>query len=125
MGSVAAKLAENIGEMRESVGEIRGIEIRIRRIATNATIRAIHLGAARDALNVIAEVMQRLALDSNTNTEDVAGALDAMSDAANRVSGGRGHAAPGADSETDEVRSEEHTSELQSPCNLVCRLLLE
>src|SRR2546426_6315280 len=25
----------------------------------------------------------------------------------------------------DEDRSEEHTSELQSPCNLVCRLLLE
>src|SRR2546426_6865237 len=25
----------------------------------------------------------------------------------------------------DGVRSEEHTSELQSPCNLVCRLLLE
>src|SRR5256885_10878188 len=29
-------------------------------------------------------------------------------------------AAPGLDH-----RSEEHTSELQSPCNLVCRLLLE
>src|SRR2546426_2061429 len=29
----------------------------------------------------------------------------------------------GADAATD--RSEEHTSELQSPCNLVCRLLLE
>src|SRR2546426_9070813 len=26
---------------------------------------------------------------------------------------------------SDEERSEEHTSELQSPCNLVCRLLLE
>src|SRR5688500_20068453 len=26
---------------------------------------------------------------------------------------------------TAPVRSEEHTSELQSPCNLVCRLLLE
>src|SRR5256885_10154433 len=26
---------------------------------------------------------------------------------------------------TPESRSEEHTSELQSPCNLVCRLLLE
>src|SRR5256885_10873932 len=25
----------------------------------------------------------------------------------------------------DQRRSEEHTSELQSPCNLVCRLLLE
>src|ERR1039457_3098752 len=27
--------------------------------------------------------------------------------------------------EDDADRSEEHTSELQSPCNLVCRLLLE
>src|SRR2546426_6897459 len=27
--------------------------------------------------------------------------------------------------EPSQVRSEEHTSELQSPCNLVCRLLLE
>src|SRR5688500_19377070 len=26
---------------------------------------------------------------------------------------------------SDDQRSEEHTSELQSPCNLVCRLLLE
>src|SRR5256885_9887614 len=26
---------------------------------------------------------------------------------------------------TGKYRSEEHTSELQSPCNLVCRLLLE
>src|SRR3989454_2602417 len=26
---------------------------------------------------------------------------------------------------TASLRSEEHTSELQSPCNLVCRLLLE
>src|SRR3989454_9395399 len=27
--------------------------------------------------------------------------------------------------EVTDIRSEEHTSELQSPCNLVCRLLLE
>src|SRR5688500_19005328 len=32
---------------------------------------------------------------------------------------GRGH------TNGDTIRSEEHTSELQSPCNLVCRLLLE
>src|SRR5256885_11773713 len=31
----------------------------------------------------------------------------------------------GADSALADARSEEHTSELQSPCNLVCRLLLE
>src|SRR5256885_2654649 len=30
-----------------------------------------------------------------------------------------------APSSPPETRSEEHTSELQSPCNLVCRLLLE
>src|SRR5688500_20012085 len=29
------------------------------------------------------------------------------------------------DRQTQHARSEEHTSELQSPCNLVCRLLLE
>src|SRR5256885_3601427 len=29
------------------------------------------------------------------------------------------------DSVSKQERSEEHTSELQSPCNLVCRLLLE
>src|SRR2546426_3653247 len=30
-----------------------------------------------------------------------------------------------ADLPPRQLRSEEHTSELQSPCNLVCRLLLE
>src|SRR2546426_2491795 len=29
------------------------------------------------------------------------------------------------DPSNNQTRSEEHTSELQSPCNLVCRLLLE
>src|SRR5256885_8524483 len=29
------------------------------------------------------------------------------------------------DPDHSDLRSEEHTSELQSPCNLVCRLLLE
>src|SRR5205807_6713880 len=34
-------------------------------------------------------------------------------------------ALPGQHPAEAAVRSEEHTSELQSPCNLVCRLLLE
>src|SRR5256885_16461892 len=38
----------------------------------------------------------------------------------------RHHGGPkGRLGEPDGDRSEEHTSELQSPCNLVCRLLLE
>src|SRR5256885_11892058 len=32
---------------------------------------------------------------------------------------------PGPGALRERLRSEEHTSELQSPCNLVCRLLLE
>src|SRR5256885_4549186 len=35
------------------------------------------------------------------------------------------HGRPGAARGRGPGRSEEHTSELQSPCNLVCRLLLE
>src|SRR5256885_5693539 len=34
-------------------------------------------------------------------------------------------AAPADPAEAQALRSEEHTSELQSPCNIVCRLLLE
>src|SRR2546426_1998957 len=36
-----------------------------------------------------------------------------------------GASEPDVAGELDALRSEEHTSELQSPCNLVCRLLLE
>src|SRR5256885_12658890 len=44
-----------------------------------------------------------------------------------RAGGGRVRAAVSkrADVSVRDARSEEHTSELQSPCNLVCRLLLE
>src|SRR3989454_4754562 len=48
-----------------------------------------------------------------------------------RVGGAVGRNAPGVEQRQHvgermlAARSEEHTSELQSPCNLVCRLLLE
>src|SRR5256885_11008798 len=35
------------------------------------------------------------------------------------------HSRAAHQADVDAERSEEHTSELQSPCNLVCRLLLE
>src|SRR5205807_4747128 len=44
-------------------------------------------------------------------------------DGGQAVGGVRGER--GAVQGADRLRSEEHTSELQSPCNLVCRLLLE
>src|SRR5688500_19117010 len=50
------------------------------------------------------------------------GAVRGMSGGDSRDDGG---AARHASNGTSSGRSEEHTSELQSPCNLVCRLLLE
>jgi hypothetical protein len=85
MDSTTASLADTIARMRESVDEIRGTEIRIQRISTNATIGATHIGAPGVALNKIAEAMQRMALESNANTEGVAATLDGMSLAAGRV----------------------------------------
>src|SRR2546426_6517214 len=54
--------------------------------------------------------------------------ISALLDRHGQPGAGRGARADlsGFDREGDAVhRSEEHTSELQSPCNLVCRLLLE
>src|SRR5256885_8379047 len=42
-----------------------------------------------------------------------------------RISGNGNTASRSCSSRGSSRRSEEHTSELQSPCNLVCRLLLE
>ena len=106
MESTAGVLEETVGAMGRSVAEIRGVEIRIRRIATNATIQAAHLGPAGDALSVIAGVMQNLALESNTNTEDVGQALDAMGEAARRVSGDPGRAASAGASANDDITRE-------------------
>jgi len=55
MQSTAQKLEEIIAGMQNSVAEIRGIEIRIQRIATNATIQATHIGAAGDASTSLPE----------------------------------------------------------------------
>src|SRR5256885_7205983 len=55
--------------------------------------------------------------------------VDALEDVGER--GAQLHAAPAPVADVQDAgrllaeRSEEHTSELQSPCNLVCRLLLE
>src|SRR5688500_19236987 len=41
------------------------------------------------------------------------------------ILGSKARKTGGKKSKSKSTRSEEHTSELQSPCNLVCRLLLE
>jgi hypothetical protein len=85
MERTVAYLDETIDGMLDSVSEIRGIEIRIQRIALNAVIRAVHLGRAGDGLTVIAEIMGRLAMDSNRSTEAAWVAVGAMRDSAQLV----------------------------------------
>jgi len=116
--TMGARLGETVRRMQESIAETRGTEISIERIAINATVRATQIGAAGSALNVVAEVMRGLALDSNRNTEDVAGALDSMLDAVNRLDGGVGAEQDGQEGRIfDETRSailELHSSSDQS-----------
>jgi methyl-accepting chemotaxis protein len=84
--STVSELTAAVATMHEAVQEIRAIEIQIQRIALNANIRSAHIGAPGDALNVIADRMHHVALDSNRNTEEVAGLLDSMREATRVVS---------------------------------------
>ena len=87
MASRVPDLEETRRGMLDSVAEIRSIEIRIQRIAINAVIRALHLRDAGSGLNVIAEMMGSLALDSNRNTEEAAAAIGLMERALQHFSG--------------------------------------
>src|SRR2546426_6286158 len=68
-----------------------------------------HLELLAERFDVVLELQLPPRLDAERADAQPAGA---QAGAAERGAGGR-------------RRSEEHTSELQSPCNLVCRLLLE
>src|SRR5256885_3681341 len=76
------------------------------------TIPCPETGARAFALDALEPILKRaasadvLVLGSGLSRAPEAGELDRLRSAR-------------------EARSEEHTSELQSPCNLVCRLLLE
>lgn len=78
MRALAADLHVLIERMRQSILDIRGTEISIERIAINATIHATQIGEPGDALNVVAERMRLLAIDSNRSTEDAGALLDSM-----------------------------------------------
>jgi hypothetical protein len=104
--SALAELAAAVRRMRESVADVRQVEIRIHRIAINATIRAVQIGDSGNALSVIAEVMQRLALDSNNITGEVTATLDTISDAAHSMSDGSCCLPESEGSDADGVLSE-------------------
>ena len=85
MEKTVSSLEVTMAAMSKSVNEIGQLELRIQRIATNAVIRAVHLGDAGDGLNVIAEIMGRLAVDSSHGTEDASRAVQSMLEEAAKV----------------------------------------
>jgi hypothetical protein len=80
-------LGETIGRMRESIEEIRAIEIHIHRMALNGGIRAIHVGASGESLSVLAGSMQVLSVESRQLCDSLVAALSSLSAAADRLSG--------------------------------------
>ena len=78
---------------------------------------AAHLGAVAAA--VAGETVSHL-LVTHTHLDHSPGALPLQAKVGGLIAGCAPLAPAG-----DDPRSEEHTSELQSRCNLVCRLLLE
>src|SRR5205807_7110409 len=88
---------------RRSSDLVNAVEITVRGIFTSVTkayddsALRVPIGLARQLLRVQGAQAWVIVLDRTEDTDPTVAAL----------------------------RSEEHTSELQSPCNLVCRLLLE
>src|SRR5256885_13039021 len=96
----------------ELLEAVRGfLETEVAKGATDARLRFRALVAA----NALSIAGRELMLDPASSTSEARILRELL-----------GEAPSGAPpSEEALARSEEHTSELQSPCNLVCRLLLE
>ncbi len=73
------EIEENVTKMRQSVESVCLIELRIRRIAINAIVRAEQIGGSGKALGVLAGVMQVLAADTYKLTREVSLHLDSIS----------------------------------------------
>ena len=90
-----------LAAMRESVAAIGRLEIGVQRIALNASIRAVHIGAPGDSLAVIATRMQEAAVSSAENTVRAAASLDAVERAVGLFPGEEALSAATASSCTD------------------------
>jgi len=79
-------LAETFGHMRGAIGKIQQVDVQMKRLALNASIRAAHIGGSGDALAVLAGTMQQLASESERRSESLIQSLDSMSQASATLS---------------------------------------
>src|SRR5690606_41420799 len=100
------ELAERSRQINVIVQTMAEIADQTNLLALNAAIEAARAGESGRGFAVVAEEVRKLAERALGAAKEVAGLIGSMRD-------------------QTETRTEEHTSELQSRENLVCRLLLE
>jgi hypothetical protein len=111
--SALCEFESTVARMQKSVSEIREIEIRIGRMAINAMVRAAQIGGAGKALQVIADMMQRLAFDSNAITDQVTAALGAITGAVHGRAGESGEPPGKVQSEAEVMACEMRATVLE------------
>src|SRR5256885_8914716 len=114
MGEPLSLVGAGRGLFMEQHGS--GAEKAVRRDAAGRWMLRLHVDSQVIAVQIHAGrcgPLPELTLRAGQCGSPLHALVDLVPDAATQRESGR------------EFRSEEHTSELQSPCNLVCRLLLE
>jgi len=74
----AAELQRTIARLQACIHDIRAIASGINQLAINATIEAVHLGAAGEPLSVVAVAMQTLRADAEKRSTEIESSLGAL-----------------------------------------------
>ena len=103
--SVLGELESTVARLRESAGKVVEIEVKLRRIAINSSIRAVQIGGTGNVLGLLAEVMQRLALSVGAISAVVSEALNLIREATGPICTSSGPIPEGEHSGAETVAS--------------------
>jgi methyl-accepting chemotaxis protein len=100
---IAGTVAEGVREMSVFVAAIEEIGLRMQRIALNANIKAISIGAEGTALGAVADAIQRLAAESTNQTGVVTAGIGEIARGSERLTAGMSEASEDLTSELERV----------------------
>ena len=105
MAEAARLLASTLRQMRESAASVDSIDVRMQRVALNATIRAAHIGNQGQALGVLADNIHALARMCGARAGSVVELLEKMMEAAAELDSGATAGAAGDDGSSLQVKA--------------------